>query len=292
MENELWEYKLEGDAVCLLRLKEDVYEARVPDMIDGHPVCMMEKKACLSKKKLRRVILPESIRQVGDWAFAYCNHLQEVVVEAEDIRFGRNVFLECGELARIFCRGKAGGMEELLAAAVCAMDAYYLLEPEAVGSPPWLEKWDARLGQLLKEPDGTGFSKLLLCGEEDYEGKDNDYDTFLTNKRKKKLRLAFLRLRYPLGLHAENKQELETYLRSYARNGESAGLSWQLLVEEHGNEKDYFRIFTDSGCMTRENTEVFLLAAGGHPQLMAWVLAYKQENFGYEDIMDSFSLDF
>lgn len=292
MENELWEYKLEGDAVCLLRLKEDVYEAEAPSRIDGYPVRAMEKKACLSKKKLRRVILPDSMRRVGDWAFAYCDHLREVVVESEEIRFGKNVFLDCRELAHIFCPGKAGGMDELLAAAVCGMDAYYLLEPEAVGSPSWLEKWDARLGQLLKEPDRTGFSRLLLCGEEDYEGKDNDFDTFLANRRKKKLRLAFLRLRYPLALSAENTQELEAYLRNYARDGESPGLSWELLVEEHGNEKDYFRIFTDAGCMTKENTEIFLLSAGGRPQLMAWVLAYKQENFGYDDIMDSFSLDF
>lgn len=292
MENELWEYKLEGDEVCLLRLKEDVYEVEVPARMDGYPVCIMEKKACLSKKKLRRVVLPESVRRVGDWAFAYCNHLQEIVVEAGDVRFGKNVFLDCRELVRILCSGKAAGMDELLAAAVCGMDAYYLLEPETVGSPPWLEKWDARLEQLLKEPDRTGFSKLLLCGEEDYEGKDNDYDTFLINKRLKKLRLAFLRLRYPVGLSAEKTKELEAYLRSHARNGEKAGLSWQLLVDEHGKEKDYFRIFTDAGCMTRENTEVFLLAAKGNPQLMAWVLAYKQENYGYEDIMDSFSLDF
>lgn len=291
MENELWEYRLDGEEVCLLKLKQDVYEAEAPAMLSGYPVRSMEKKACLSKKKLRRVILPESMGRIGDWAFAYCNHLQEVVTGSEDIHFGKNVFLDCRELTRIFCPGKVAGTDQLLAAAVCSMEAYYLLEPAAVGSPSWLEKWDARLRQLLDEPDRTGFSKLLLCGEEDYEGKDNDYDTFLANKRRKKLRLAFLRLRYPVGLSEENAQELEAYLRSYARNGEGAGLSWQLLVEEHGNEKEYFQIFTKAGCMTRENTGVFLLAAGDHPQLMAWVLAYKQETFGYEDIMDSFSLD-
>lgn len=85
---------------------EDIY-LTVPEKIpveagegreDGleKPVISIGKKAMLSRKSLRRVILPETIEEVGDWAFAYCDALREVVLPEKEIRFGKGIFRECG----------------------------------------------------------------------------------------------------------------------------------------------------------------------------------------------------
>lgn len=297
MENGLWEYTREKDGIHILRFCGDGYEAEVPPVLDGMPVCVLEKKACLSKKKLRRIVLPESIKEVGDWAFAYCSHLREVVLKTCGVRFGKHVFLDCRELESISGISETSGIGELVAAAVLNMDAYYLLEPEEAGSVSWMDKWDARLAAVLEEPDSAGFSRLLLCGEEDYVGKDNDYDVYIMQKRKKKVRLCYLRLRYSFALKEELKRKLQTYLKTYAVNKDKAGESFQVLMEEYGNDPACFHVFADAGCVTEDNGEIFLRAlerheAGQHMQLKAWLLQYKRETFGYSDIQSVLSLDF
>ena len=54
---------------------------------------------------------------------------------------------------------------QLLAAAVTKLEAYYLLEPGAVGSGEWLRKWDARLEAVMRADDGEGYFKQVLCGD-------------------------------------------------------------------------------------------------------------------------------
>lgn len=297
MENELWEYTREKDGIHILRFLGNGYEAEVPSVLDGTPVSVLEKKAFLSKKKLRRIVLPESIKEVGDWAFAYCGRLREVVLNTCGMRFGKDVFLDCKELESISGVSETDGIGELLAAAVLSLDAYYLLEPKEAGSVFWMDKWDARLTAVLAEPDSAGFSRLLLCGEEDYAGKDNDYDVYIMQKRKRKIRLCYLRLRYSFALKEELKQTLQNYLRAHACNGGASGDSFLVLLEEYGSDPGCFHIFTDAGCVTEENVETFLQDMeryddGRCMQLKAWLLQYKRENFGYNDIRSVLSLDF
>lgn len=297
MENGLWEYTEEKDGIHIRRFLGDGYEAEVPSVLDGTPVRVLEKKAFLSKKRLRRIVLPESVTEVGDWAFAYCGRLKEVVLNTCGVRFGKDVFLDCKELERISGVSQTDGTGELLAAAVLHLDAYYLLEPAEAGSISWIDKWDARLKAVLAEQDSAGFSRLLLCGEEDYAGKDNDYDVYIMRRRKKKVCLCYLRLRHSFALKEELKRTLQAYLRMYARNGSEAGESFRVLMSEYGSDPVCFRIFTDAGCVTEENAELFLrdmerLDVGQCTQLKAWLLQYKRETFGYSDIRSALSLDF
>ena len=157
---------------------EDIY-LTVPEKIpveageggeDGleKPVISIGKKAMLSRKSLRRVILPETIEEVGDWAFAYCDALREVVLPEKEIRFGKGIFRECGRVKSVSVRGKHQDVGALLAAAVTLLDTPYLFTPVHCGEEDWLRQWDARMLQLLHAADQDGYSKMVLCGEEDY----------------------------------------------------------------------------------------------------------------------------
>lgn len=282
---------IEKEKACITGYHGAAGELVIPDVLEGCPVTEIGKKAFLSRKGLRKITLPDSLETVGDWAFACCTNLREAVFPEKDIRFGRNVFLECGCLTRISKRGAEENerfQPELLAAAVRNMEAYYLLELPAVGSGEWLAKWDARLAALLGAPDQEGYSRQVLCGEEDYGS--TDLAAYISERRKGKVRLSLLRLLHPRGLAAPFRKELEDHLRSYTRGGEGDE-TWQVILREHGEERAYYGLFAELGCVTGENLDGILAdIREDFPEMKAFFLRYQEENLGGRDFFDSLEL--
>lgn len=284
-------YEIKKEKVCITAFHGFASEIVIPDMIDGYLVAEVGKKAFLSKKNLRRVTLPEGIGEVGDWAFAYCDNLEEVLVPGKSVRFGRSVFLECRSLRRISerepCR-KPVFQPELLAAAVKDFEAYYLLDIPAVGSGEWLEKWDSRLAAVLHAPDREGYSKQVLCGEEDYGS--TDLTAYISGKRKGKVRLALLRLLYSDGLTPSLREELQQYLLAHTRGGESPE-TWQVILEEYGSDRAYYSLFAELGCLTAENIDGILADIGeDFPEMKAYFLRYREDRLGNRDFFGDLEL--
>lgn len=289
-------YETESGGVRITDFHGMASEAAIPEEIAGYPVTEIGKKAFLSKKRLRRVTLPRSIREVGDWAFAYCDSLREVCLPGKEIRFGKAVFLECGNLRRIsvrededeeksgfqregFFSGDGGEKSrfqpELLAAAVGRLEAYYLLDIPAVGSREWLEKWDAGLASRLRTPDQEGYSRQVLCGEEDYGS--TDLAAYTGGRRREKVRLALLRLLFSEGLSETFRGELERYLLEHTR-GRETDETWRVILEEHGEDRDYYKLFAELGCLTEENLGDILADIGErYPEMKAFFLRHREQ---------------
>lgn len=281
-------YEIKDGEVIITRLQGLVSEVEIPARIEECPVTVIERKAFLSKKYLRRVSVPYTVTQVGDWAFAYCDNLEQVEFAGRQLHFGKAVFLDCGKLKRLMIEGKSETAAALLAAAVTAAEAYYLLEPEEAGSPQWLAKWDARMLTVLRSPDSEGYSKQVLCGEEDYGS--TDLNAFLQEKRKTKVRLLLLRLLYSTGLSWQIREELEEYLRAHTKGCESEE-TWQVVLKEHGNDREYYQLFVELSCADAHNIEGILADIGGeYPEMKAFFMRYKQESIGYTDFFGDLSL--
>ena len=287
-----------------------VSELVIPDRIEACPVTMIGKKAFLSRKQLRKIVLPDTIKQLGDWAFAYCSALEQVILPRKEIVFGRALFMECGKLKKLTVSGGTeegnGDTEELLAAAVTVLDAYYLLDPVQAGTREWLEKWDARLIAYLHADDHDGYSKQVLCGEEDYGS--TDLEAFLSNKRKGKVRMCLLRLINSKELSEQLHRELVAYLiahtaektetdqnresmkvHSGTRYGEEA---WEVVLTEFGNERRYYETFAQLGCLTEENFGRIIEDVGeDYPEMKAFFLKVKEQQIGYTDFFEELSLD-
>lgn len=254
------------------------------------PVLSIGKKALLSCKSLRRVCLPETVEEVGDWAFAYCDGLREVCLPQKAVRFGRGIFRECGKLRLVTVEGKQKDIGGLLAASLTLLDAPYLFTTVRCGDGDWLRQWDARMLQILRAADEDGYSKMVLCGEEDYGSKENNLDYFLNQKRRGKVRIAFMRLLHPSGLQEEVKEELENYLREHT-SGRVFDETWQVLLEEHGEDSEYYKLFTEIGCLSEENIDRILSETGENfPEMKAWFLKYKEEIIGYRDFFEDLML--
>lgn len=280
------QYERKDDQITVTGYRGTGSEAEVPELIEGIPVTRIGKKAFLSRKNLRRVILPDTIDEVGDWAFAYCDGLRQVVLPCRNILFGRAVFMECGSLVSL---SGTAAPEGLLAAAVTVYDAYYLLDLPEAGSRQWLEKWDSRLAAVMETPDSEGFSKQVLCGEEDYGS--TDLEAYISGRRKRKARLAFLRLLFPKGLSEKRRDLLEEYLRSHTKGSAEGDEAWQVILREHGEDRAYYSLFSEIGCVTEENFDGILKDIGeAYPEMKAFFLRDREERFGSGDFFADLEL--
>lgn len=279
-------YVIENGKITITRFNGTALEVRLPERIEGVPVAGIGKKAFLSRKNLRRVFLPDGLEEIGDWAFAYCGALKEAVLPCGEVRFGRAVFMECGSLERLTGTHAQG---ELLAAAVTALDAYYLLDLQAAGSREWLAKWDSRLMAVMQTPETEGYSRQVLCGEEDYGS--TDLAAYTSGRRRQKVRLAFLRLLYPEALPDGNREALEAYLRGHARGSAQGEEAWRVVLEEHGNDRAYYALYAELGCITEDNFDGSLRDIGEeYPELKAYFLRFKEERLGVRDFFGDLEL--
>ena len=284
---------------------------RLPCETESFEVTGISKKVFLSKKYLRSIVVPASVESVGDWAFAYCDALREVSFKGRKLQFGKDVFKECGGLrcVRFLPRGDAfvakadeckldeessaagncvqqdsfncDGVGALMAAAVTQMESSYLLDAGESGSREWLEKWDARMLVILKGADDDGYSKQILCGEEDYESAD--LETYLRNSRRKKVRLLLLRLLYPMGLAAGLEMELKTYLLEHTK-GCRTDETWQVIRDEYGDRREFYELFARLGCLTKENApQVISETREENPEMKAYFLKYQADHFTEND---------
>lgn len=280
-------YRQTEDGICITRFQGNASQVCIPETIEGSPVTTIGKKAFLSRKFLRRVYLPSTVREVQEWAFAYCSVLSEVFVHVHKVIFGRAVFLDCNQLKRIAPtnREEAPGFEpELLSAALLSLDAYYLLELPEVGHKEWLSKWDAKLSEILHAPDDNGYSKQVLCGEEDYGS--TDLVAFMSRSREQKCRLAMLRLLHPAGLSKALEQELTDYLKSHTKGCEQEE-SFRVLLNEHGEDKEYYELFAAIGCVNSDNMNKILECIGEkYPEMKAYFI--KVCGTGSDSTVDAF----
>ena len=186
------------------------------------------------------------------------------------------------------CDQTRDGVGALLAAAVTQMDASYLLDAREAGSPEWLGKWDARMLAILRAADDEGYAKQILCGEEDYESAD--YETFLRNSRKRKVRLLLLRLLWPMGLAPAAEEECKAYLLSHTL-GCATEETWAVIRDEYGNRREFYELFATLGCLTRENApDVIAETRQDCPEMKAYFLRYQAEYFGTTGFFDDMEL--
>jgi hypothetical protein len=262
----------------------------IPDLIDGKPVISLDKKAFLSCKTIREITLPDSIEEIGDWAFAHAENLRTITLPRRELSRGKEMFLGCKRLRSIELNNlpddlKDRGLGRMLSLGVTILHDYFLFSPMEVGSDEWVERWDEKLMALMQLDDLDGFEELWTCGEEDYEGKDYDIKSYPVEKRKMKLRIVYFRLLNPYKLPQDTMQKLMEYIRESKE-------SWEIIRGEHKNELEYYKVFTQSGAVNAENFESLIADMDDTlPEIKAFMLRYKDENLRNNDVFSKFELD-
>ena len=241
----------------------------------------IDKKEYLNNKRLKKVIIPDSVKEIGDYAFAYCDRLRYAELHG-DIVLGREVFKGCEELKEIYVRGTAKETAALLSAI--KDDAPYLLTPNEVGSDEWIRKWDARMLDILHTADDDGYSNQIMCGEEDY--MSTDLEGYKVRSAKRKIRIIFLRLINDIGLKDDIRDEISRYIKEnpYTKD---------VVINEFGDEKEYYELFASLGLINEDNYEEILRDTGDqHTEMKAFFIRFMDEKRGLEkkDFFDMLKL--
>ena len=296
IEHGILQYKISEDGVNITGYRGKDSEVTVPGMIDGYHVTCIGKKAFLSNKMLKRISLPESIVRIEDWAFACCAKLSEIVIPYHRMDTGQGIFKECFSLEQII---DGHGEEQdsgqvdisyLLAAVMSRLDAFYLFDFENAGTKEWLMQWDARMLSLMRTGDAEGFSKMLLCGEEDYGSKENNLDYYMEQRRREKVRLAMLRLMHDYELSPSVRAELTEYLLAHIK-GKQTEETWLVVLDEHGDDLKYYQFLTELGGVREDNFQAIMEDMGDrHTEMKAYLMNYHSMNHVKEDAFADFDL--
>lgn len=258
-----------------------------------YPVRVIGKKAFLGCRWLRSIILPETIEQIEDWAFAQCDHLERICVKRDErndtLTLGMGVFDSCNHLENLQLKGENGDSDYglLLGACVNKLTAEDLLRDEDAGNLHWYEKWDLRLSTFLQEDDSEGYQTLVLCGEEDIQ---RDLPGFILDKQKLKASLCMLRLLHDNHLQFEMRGQYEAYLISHMKGCESQA-AWETIMSDYGDRLEYYELMAAIGGIHKDNIDGMIEDLGGnYPESKAYLIRYKQDHMEVDDVFAAFEL--
>ena len=271
-------------------------ELVIPQTIDGGNVTGIGKKAFLSNKMLERISLPETVTRIDDWAFAYCAKLRSIILPYRRMECGQGIFKDCPALEQIMDDRadvqdkKTVDVARMLAAAVGSLDAFYLFDLENAGSAEWLAKWDSRMMSVMERDDAEGFSRMLLCGEEEYGSRENDPDYYTEQRRKEKVRIAMLRLMHDYRLEAPMRSRLQEYLLAHVK-GKETEETWTVILEEHGDDLKYYQFLTELGGVSADNFQPMMEDMGErHTEMKAYLMKYHGAQRTLENAFAAFEL--
>lgn len=296
-------YAVRDNDVMLTEYRGRDIRLVIPETVMEKPVTVIGKKAFLGARGLQEVILPGQLAEIQEWAFASCNNLEILSLPAGKLIVGQGILKDCFRLRQIVPRfdesaaegdtafRHTGDVPFLLAAAMNMLEAFYLFEPQTAGSAEWLEQWDARMLSLLGQEDAEGFSKMLLCGEEDYGSRENNIDYYTEQKRRFKVRLSMLRLMHDTGLQPSVREQLTAYLQAHTK-GQATEETWKVVLEEHGDDRQYYEFLLDHACIHSENFDDILADMGErHTEMKAFLMNSRQREKGREAVFAGLEFD-
>lgn len=285
------------DTYCFLEsYQENDSNITVPAYHETLPVTKIGAKAFLSCKSIVHLSLPETVEEIGDWAFAHMKNLKTLTLPAHSITFGKNVFLDCSSLEEIHLSqddSQNPGLPFFLASSITILNEISLCCPERAGNAQhhknWMEDYDETLLQFLANPDTTGFEPVFI-GWFSVEDLDSQTQRFTKKRQQEKTFLAFQRLLYPDFLADSTRKKLYDYLADHMPTGTLAQehtIPFSMLCNEFCDDIRYLKIVADTGYITAQTLP--LLQEGlqnSSPEMIAFLLRYQQN---FTNSMDFFS---
>ncbi len=249
-------------------------------------------KAYLSRKDIEELILPDTLEEIGNWAFAHMKKLRKLVVPCREIRLGKEVFKGCEALEQVLIEGKrkvscvdvvfdtdmadraSVDASYLLAASLRYFGAQELFAPLCFADMEWFAQLDAGFFAFLDGCDENGFNPMWFGGEEDYDDNDTNVEIYRRIRQKEKISVVMCRLLHDAYLNGENRGRYVAFLQKALSDDDSKVL-WEFLSEQYAENSGLIRVLTEAGCIHMQNRENVLqwfsgIGAEGKALLLAW----------------------
>lgn len=105
-------YIREADGIHIVRYIGRLYDVEVPAQINGIPVIGIEAGAFQNNGRVRRIIVPLTVKTIDDWTFSYMDDLQAVKLPAGLEKLGANAFTGSANLSEIKLPGRIQAIGE------------------------------------------------------------------------------------------------------------------------------------------------------------------------------------
>lgn len=294
------QYKKYDNHCTVEQYKGEDAVVSIPTVWEEYPVKGIEAKAFLSCKTIYELHIPDTIEEIGDWAFAHMKNLKILNVPAKKITFGKNVFMGCEQLEQVSVQGDASGnngLPHLLASVLTILQDMTLFAPEravdGATSESWMVEYDEAVLHFLDSKNDIGFEPVFF-GWFDVEDIDVQHEAFVKQRQKEKLRIVFLRLMYAWKLEDDVKKRLQQYLSAYMpqeENDRDISLLLDMLCEEYNQDVRYVKILADSGCITRQNISIIMQTlSDAAPEVIAYLIQFQQSAGNEKDYFAELTL--
>lgn len=298
-------FKQEDNNAVLNKYVGNQESVIIPSSWNGLPVTKISAKAFLSCKSLKNLVISDNITDIEAWAFAHMKNLQEVSLPANDITFGRDVFLDCPELKQIKLTNDMSGnpgTASYLTFAVIGMKYMQLVRPYEAGNKElhskWLKEYDAAINSYIQSADDYGFEPVFYGWFNDEDADVEQRPAYIEERIKTKIELAINRLLFPMYLTDEDNQIFSDYLVNQMLVLPAESALWRLYTTKYINDIRYANILIETGCVNKDNLNILLEdlqnkhLSDEHPEMVALFLRCKLENKENNDIFSTFVLDF
>lgn len=262
-------------------------ELHIPDRIDGLPVAAVRKKAFWGSRALAVIRLPDTVEEIGDWAFASCPALEEVKLPCGELRMGNKIFHGSRKLRRIFFDENHPALARLAAMAVTVLGAEYLLTAGRRGSRGWFQSLDAKLVETLHETEEDVLKGLVYCAEEDMLAKQERY---LADREYEKSEAALVRLIYPDALSKSVMAELSDYLCRRTKGCPSEA-AWEMIRQNRRDQISYCGKMIEIGAIGKHNIDAALVDLDSmQVELKTYLLKRRQRMTSMSEVWEALEL--
>lgn len=272
-------------------------EVHLPEQVDGLFMNTIGAKAFLSCKTIEKLWLPDSIREIGDWAFAHMKNLKEITLPAETIAFGKQVFMGCEQLDRVhvvsvkwqdktqknqnqeisdenldgdfhgdshgenqYSERLYEGLEYFLATMFCNFENDQLMNLGKLQTEEGQKKWLEKYDQVLceyLEEDDAVRFVPAFIGWFDVEDLDEQKKRYVNQVKCKKLEIALQRLLYDAEMNGATQRLLQNYVEKREK------YMLDLLKDrgrEYGNDIQYYKLWNTLGGLKNDQARILLEA--------------------------------
>ena len=171
---------------------------------------VIRKKQYMNNDEFVELVIPENIRKIENWAFAYCVNIKKVHIPKSVIFIGKDIFAGCDNLESVHIYDNKEHSEDIVSfedkrnEILCKLTAYNMKYFEYsgdnifdnYGTSLYMEKLDANISAFVKENDDAGFKPFLAGGEEDYADIEKEKNEYIYKKQILKCKMILDRLIY------------------------------------------------------------------------------------------------
>ena len=263
----------QSDGIVILRAVTCDEDAVLPDEMFGLPVIEIADRALSagqaepegeevsvtcgipkgewSNRNIRCLTLPAALRIVSDYAFLNCSSMEKITLHDSVEAFAVSALMNCRSFREIRLLRDSPGQGPTLAAIIPWLSRELDVTIEETGAEKLRLIFPEFIEQYIENEPTHFFNFTIEGGGYPYHSVFvrncldlNKYDSLWRNyifgphESETALRLAWLRLKYPVGLSEEHRRNYWEYVRCNIRDallmelesGDSAGL--QLLLHE------------------------------------------------------------